>query len=263
MLFRYRRLLLADVTALLLLCFLTFNSRAVQNQPASIAFDIVRIDSCDNDIIEGTMVLTVLDSNGNIVDVSGTSDLTITFFSLTSPSSAVANTFTVNASLLTSVSFGVSLPGVDVGNVEVVVRLTADPSVQSPILRIDCGTLSYDIIATQGSSDGRLNPNAGDLINVLYRGTDEAGNPAIDVYRVDGDKGVYLGQFEYVLFEPYIGAPPAVNRRLAAIDKATLYALTSGEFQVNVGPDAEGKYGIVIFSGLPPTATRRSILELR
>ncbi len=256
----------ATIATFLLIAIISISVISVSAQPsspnpASIRFDLVQITQCENDIVEGRLDLSVRDQAGNIVDVSGTSDLALRF-----STSGAVSLFSVSASAgITSVTFGVDLPGLNTGQAEVTASLTADPSVQSPVLRINCGTLGYEIITGDGpgSGDGRLNPNAGDLLNVLYAGTDKSGKPVIDVYKVDGERGVYFDEFEYALFEPYLNAPPASNTRLASVDKATLYALASGEFQINIGPDAEGKYGVVIFRGLPPTAARRGILELR
>lgn len=39
----------------------------------------------------------------------------------------------------------------------------------------------------------------------------------------------------------------------SADGKYAFYKLTSGEYQINVGPDAEGKVQVVIFTGVPPT----------
>jgi hypothetical protein len=260
MLLRYRRLILPELAALLLLSFIAINTTAAQGEPASIAIQAVQVTSCENDVVEGFIQLVVRDSAGSIVDVSGMSDFIITF-----SASGVVNTFTFPSSTVTGVDFGVSLPGVGTGSIDVTATLSADSSVGSPVLRINCGTLAYEILGSEsgGSADGRLNPNAGDLLNVLYAGVDDSGNPVIDVYQVDGTTGIFVGEFDYELFELYLDAAPDTNTELGTVDQATLYALTTGEFQINIGPDVEGKYGIVIFSGLPPSSTRRGILELQ
>lgn len=257
---RCRRLIVTDIAALLLLFIVIVSQGNAQAAPDSIRFDLVEISACTSDVVEGRLVLSVRDQNGGVIDMSG-SDLELRF-----STAGAVSLFHVSASASTSLTFGVALPGLGTGYADVLVILASDPSVQSPILRINCANLTYEIISSDGevvSSDGRLNLNAGDLINVLYAGTDAQGKPAIDVYTVDGERGVYFGEFEYTLFEPYLDTPPAANTRIATVNKSTLYALSSGEFQINIGPDAEGKYGVVIFRGLPPTSARRSILELR
>lgn len=100
-------------------------------------------------------------------------------------------------------------------------------------------------------SDGRLNRFYGDLINVLYRGT-VGGMPAMLVYSLDADSnGLLAGAFTPEDIAPFVGAPPAENTAIRTIDRSTLYAITSGEFQINIGPDAENKVYTIIFNGLP------------
>jgi hypothetical protein len=102
-----------------------------------------------------------------------------------------------------------------------------------------------------GGSDGRLNRFHGDLISVLYRGT-VGGQPAIAVYGLDDESnGLLEGYFTLDDIAPYADSPPAENTAIRTIDQSTLYALTSGEFQINIGPDDEGKLYTVIFGGLP------------
>jgi hypothetical protein len=259
MLLRCRRLIFIDFAALLLLSFVLVNTSAAQGTPASIVFDGVQVYSCQGDILEGFLALAVVDASGSPLDLASLPDVLFTF-----RTESTIVTELLPASVITGVSYGVTLPGMDGGSLEFTAALSPDYSVRSATLKINCATLAYEIIGGNSESgDGRLNPNAGDLLDVLYMGTDESGMPSIDVYQVDGDSGIYIGEFTYELFEPYLDAAPETNTELGTVDKATLYALTSGEFQINIGPDAEGKYGIVIFSGLPASSTRRSILELR
>ena len=100
--------------------------------------------------------------------------------------------------------------------------------------------------------DSRLNPGAGDLINALYNGTDDAGQPIISVWEIQSDSsGSYVGSFAYATFEPYIDATPSENTLLDTVGKTRLYALMTGEFQLVVGPDIEGKTFTTVFTGLP------------
>lgn len=258
MLLRCRRLIFVDLAALILLSFVMVNTSAAQDTPASIVFNSIQISSCEADTLQGSVALSVVDSVGTPLDLSILPDVLLTF-----RSGSTIVTELLPATEITGVSFGVNIPGLGSGDVELTAALSPDYSVGSPTLRINCGTLGYEIIGLSSgeSTDGRLNPNAGDLLNVLYRGTDDSGNPVIDVYDVDGTTGIYIGEFEYELFEPYLDEAPETNTELGSVDQATLYALTTGEFQINIGPDIEGKYGIIVFNRLPPTTIRRGILE--
>lgn len=102
--------------------------------------------------------------------------------------------------------------------------------------------------------DARLNYANGDLINVLYRSTDSAGKGSVVVYSLDANsKGVYEGRFAYALFEPYLDNPPARNTLLGTIDQSSLYALTSGEFQIVIADPREAKTYTTLFKAFPIT----------
>jgi hypothetical protein len=153
------------------------------------------------------------------------------------------------------VTFGINNPGGTITYAILQTALTSDPSVKSPAYYLDCATGSITTMAT--ARDARLNYGAGDLLAALYRGTDSTGQPTIDVYQIIApSKGNLIGAFEKALFTPYIDAPPAVNTLLARIGQTSLYALTTGEFQINIGPDAEGKIARVLFRSFPPTQIR-------
>lgn len=102
--------------------------------------------------------------------------------------------------------------------------------------------------------DGRINPNNGDLISALYLATGKDGRTAIRVYDINAESvGLLRGDYTFSLFEPYIGKPPKSNTIITRIGRTVLIALNTGEFQINVGPDAEGKVHEVILNGMPPT----------
>ncbi len=101
--------------------------------------------------------------------------------------------------------------------------------------------------------DDRLNWGVADYLVVLYPGTDAQGNPAIRVFGVGEDgAGFYLFTITQQDIAAFVGNPPAVNTPIMTIGNITLYALTSGEFQLNIGPDAEGKTQVIIFDSLAP-----------
>jgi hypothetical protein len=196
---------------------------------------------------------------------------------------SIANTSPINFQLLTANDYGSSAqnfaadsgqtltfaaafpnaPSIDSGTVQVV--LASDPSVRSSVYVVDCVNRSVRELTESGSDgiDGRLNRGAGDLLNVLYRATDSSGQPGIAVYGVtDDSRGYLIGVFENALFEHYLDAAPGKVVRLAQLGASTLYALPTGEFQINVGPDINGKTGEVVFRGLPPRIVRLSNFDL-
>ncbi|GIK65049.1 MAG: hypothetical protein BroJett018_28430 [Chloroflexota bacterium] len=50
---------------------------------------------------------------------------------------------------------------------------------------------------------------------------------------------------------------PSENLLIARVDTISVYKLTTGEYQVNVGPLKDGKVHVVIFEGIPPAHTYR------
>lgn len=206
------------------------------------------LGGCSSDTVTGSLQIAALDDQGNIVNSATALDFRVVF-----TSNSGIQQFTTTKTASQTAAFAVQFPGAFT-TAAVQVFLVSDPSIKSALYTLNCDDLTISAVAA-GDGDGRLNPNAGDLINVLYVGFDSTGNLAIDVYTVEGDSGKYFGQFPYKLFQPYLSQPPATNTKLATLDQSTLYALVSGEFQIDVGPDAQGKVGKVIFS-FPPKNIR-------
>jgi hypothetical protein len=89
--------------------------------------------------------------------------------------------------------------------------------------------------------DERINWQYGDLNAVLYRGEDEQGNPALNLYCYDGENASLGFQITAADLE---NAPIEAN----GCD-ATFYVLDTGELQVNIR-DAEGKLYEIICDDL-------------
>ena len=124
------------------------------------------------------------------------------------------------------------------------------------------GTESVDPIIDASSQD-----------TAIYNSQDDDGNPSLDVYGInDEGEGYYVFSITEELLAPYIDLtepedesnsglppfmqveePPEINTEIMTVDNVALYVLTTGEFQLNIGPDEEGKVRVVIFNGLPPT----------
>jgi hypothetical protein len=96
-------------------------------------------------------------------------------------------------------------------------------------------------------NDERINPAKGDITAVIYL----MAEGGIQVYAVDSNgSGLLVISVTDSELASYPDNPDS-NTRIANSDdgKITLYKLTSGEYQVNAGPDAEGKVISVIFTG--------------
>ena len=88
----------------------------------------------------------------------------------------------------------------------------------------------------------------------VYVSTDDEGNESLDIYGInDEGEGYLLFDITQADFAPFVDNPPAQNTELESVDDVTLYILTTGEYQLNIGPDEEGKVRVIVFEGLPPT----------
>ena len=88
----------------------------------------------------------------------------------------------------------------------------------------------------------------------IYNGLDDNGNPSLDVYGInDEGEGYYAFTITEANLAPFADNPPEENTEIMTVDNVALYALDTGEYQLNIGPDEEGKVRVVIFNGLPST----------
>jgi hypothetical protein len=104
--------------------------------------------------------------------------------------------------------------------------------------------------------DDRLNWKHGDDYAVLYARNDAQGNPILHIYCID-EKG--NGSLGYILTQEMFDrapAKPSSNTKVGETDACRVpvkfYVLTTGEYQINIGPNAEGKVEVIVFTGLPP-----------
>jgi hypothetical protein len=96
--------------------------------------------------------------------------------------------------------------------------------------------------------DNRINCHLYDDQIVLYHG---AQSDSIDVFLVDGSSdGQFLFTINAADFGDYLNNPPAQNTLIDQVGDVSVYILTTGEVQVNYGPDANGKTYVIIMSGI-------------
>lgn len=158
-------------------------------------------------------------------------------------------------------NFAIAFPSPqDITTGTVRVALALNPGVVSPPYIWDCATgrvIPGDTPRPGGvtlGEDDRLNLSQGELMGVLYARPDNTGRPGIHVYILSAPTtGTLQGIYPNSDFARFIGNPPRQNTRIRSIGKTTLYALTTGEFQINIGPDENGRWVAVIFDGVPPT----------
>lgn len=92
----------------------------------------------------------------------------------------------------------------------------------------------------------------GDLVARIYAAF-SGGLPALHIYCLG--EGTYLGLVVSSADLADYPERPASNTLVArsSVCPVAFYILTTGEYQVNIGPDREGKTYVTIFRGLPPS----------
>lgn len=251
MLFRTRRLFLASFLVSTLLTFALIGSALAANGIASIYLEDIVFNGCQGTEISGSFRIIATDSGGVVVNDVTPADVTLQF-SAPEGSPAPLNVLVDSSTK----PFLINFPATLTSYVTLVISQTSDAGVVSPTYQFNCsgsvctvGTCG----ATTNDDDGRINRRMGDLIDALYVRTDSEGKPSLHVYSINDDSlGTYMGMFAYSDFAAYLSEAPAVNTKIKTVDKSTLYALATGEFQINIGPDAEGKITSLIFRGIPP-----------
>jgi hypothetical protein len=114
-------------------------------------------------------------------------------------------------------------------------------------LRLVGGSKTEEVIVpVETPPDDRLNWKRGDLHAVIYRRPDANGDPSLQIYTVDAEsKGQLLCVFTLADLSDESPAEHRLIRECSSI--VHLYQLSSGEAQVNIGPDAEGKNYVLVF----------------
>lgn len=225
---------------------------------ASLTLSDVVLSGCNSNTFEGSYRLTAKDASGAVVNAATSVDATA-IFEANGQTYQQAAGHTSGAAVTFHIAFDNTLTSG--------MFYVQSGSITSETYLLNCSTLTTDKIggdAGGSGGDDRLNPNNGDLLNVLYSRTDRAGKPEIRVYRLDANSnGVLAGAFAYQDYAAYLGKAPARNVRLATVGKSTLYALTSGEFQINIGPDSEWKVYSIILDTIPPTKVKYSSFKVK
>lgn len=148
-------------------------------------------------------------------------------------------------------------------NPRVYVEATANgDTVSTDVIEIDCATGTYTILGSSGGSDetastlpppdNRINWRSGDDYAVVYVRNDAEGNPMLEIYCIDENS---QGNLTLLITESDVSAittPPESNQLVAESDDCAVsfYVLTTGEYQINIGPDSEGKIVALIFQSL-------------
>jgi hypothetical protein len=103
--------------------------------------------------------------------------------------------------------------------------------------------------------DENVSFNNSDLGVVLYKVQGDGSDIKMDVYGLKTGESFssYLFSINQKDIAPYVKTHPAENVLLAEMDGVSVYMLTTGEIQINAGPDSEGKMHIKVLDGIPWT----------
>jgi hypothetical protein len=132
----------------------------------------------------------------------------------------------------------------------VLAEITYDPA----LYNIDCGNFPF-VVAN--ANNGVTPPTLGGanvVVAPVFEGLLNA-EFGLDVWGIDAN-GEGFKAF-YVSGETLNSLPPLPDENLlieaTADGYIALYRLTTGEYQINIGPDIEGNVQVVIFTGIPPS----------
>jgi len=126
----------------------------------------------------------------------------------------------------------------------------------------DCGSpppppvpmLPAVVVVPAIDMDTNVSFNDSDVGVVLYKVEGDGSNIKMDVYGLK--KGASVSSYLFSISQDDLAAlpkPPTKNTLLAAMGDVSVYMLTTGEIQVNAGPDSEGKMHVKILDGIPWT----------
>jgi hypothetical protein len=115
----------------------------------------------------------------------------------------------------------------------------------------------------QPGNPGEISFNDSDLGVALVQTQDANGAYVLEVF--DMHNHTSNGNFMFSITQddlaPFVGNPPAANTLLHAEGHVAVYVLSTGEIQMNVGPDSEGKIHVKIFNGIPWTHVYGYVIE--
>lgn len=230
---------------------------SLHTNPLNAAGSISRIElvrytlnSCAANTFHGQYGLIAYDDAGNVVNNTTSVNVTGIF----TTGAGVFETAAYPHNNTENYTFTVYTTSTNLSSGTAYFYLTDNPSIQTATYVLDCSGPNMYVLVASGGSDDRLNWSHGDLLNVIYSRWDKVGNPEIWVYTLNAaSEGVLNGIFKYDDFKSYLGKPPQQNTRIGKVSQSTLYALTTGEFQINIGPDDEGKTYSIILDKIPPT----------
>lgn len=230
------------LTALILTVIALISVPVAAAPPVALVLTDVALTGCSGPLIEGRLRLLALDSQGVITNSS--IGLPTTVYATHSNGSAGS----VNWSFIAGDSYQFAFSIGSAPATSVSLSIVAFNGITAPTVTIGCdGSVTFASVA---GPDNRLNLNHCDLTSALY-----STSRGIEVWDIQADStGLYQGAYTSADVAPFADAPTSVNTSIGAIGKTTAEVLTTGEIQIKIAPDAEGKSCTVILDGIPASS---------
>ena len=204
------------------------------------------LTACSGTLIEGTITVAAYDPGGTLLNDGVPLSALVYANHSNGAISPIAWDFVAGQAY----HFAITAGSAPVTSVTLQVAAASDTSVRTPTITINCdGSVSFGGSGVSTAADLRLNPFKCDLTAALY-----STYRGIEVWEIQPDSsGLYQGAYTQDDIAEYDEAPD-VNTVVAEIWPTTMEVLTTGEIQIKIAPDAEGKSCAVILDAIPPTS---------
>jgi hypothetical protein len=207
------------------------------------------LTACNGPLIEGTITVAAYDSGGTLLNDAVPLSALVYANHSNGTVSPIAWDFLAGQAY----HFAITAGSAPVTSVTLQVAAASNTSVMTPTVTIGCdGSVSFG--GSSGGSgvangDARLNTFHCDLTAALY-----STYRGIEVWEIQPDSsGLYQGSYTQDDIAEYAESAPESNTVVAEIWPTTLELLTTGELQIKIAPDAEGKSCAIILDAIPPT----------
>lgn len=229
----------------LLVCFIILSTLVmpVLAAPATITLVDVSLTGCSGTIIEGELRVLIYDENGDLINGSSAVATTVHATHSNGPAAPLSWSFIASDAY----QFAYSIGSAPVTNITLVI--TTSNGASSVPVTVGCdGSVTYGGGSDSGM-DARLNPSQCDLTTALY-----ATSRGIEVWEIQANSsGLYAGAYTKEDIAAFDDAPPAQNTMITKkLGSTTLEVLTTGEVQIKIAPDAEGKSCTIVLDGILP-----------
>lgn len=239
-----KRTIILPIIALFLLIA---GSSLAANGVSSLAVQQAGLTACNGPLIEGTITVAAYDSGGALVNDA----VPLSALVYANHSNGAVSPIAWNFLAGQAYHFAITAGSSPVTSVTLQVAAASNTSIVTPAVNIGCdGTVSIGGGDASGESDLRLNRFHCDLTAALY-----STYRGIEVWEIQPDSsGLYQGAYTLDDAAEYAESAPESNTVVAEVWPTTLEVLTTGELQIKIAPDAEGKSCAVILDTIPPTS---------